>query len=312
MKRIKKIIFFILLSLIFIEKANTGISDSLFMTIGNKPVTKSDVVDEIKIILILNNESYSDEKREILHQLAVKQIIKRNIKKIEIEKKDFLKISQKNFEKELIQLANKLNMDLDTLKSIFESNGIDFKLVEDQIMTELFWNALIFEIYKSRLKVDSEEIEEKLKSINNENQTEEYLISEILIKLENKENFKSEVEKLKNKIEIEGFETVAKNLSISESSVNGGDLGWLNENVISDKIKTSISNTSMGSLSEPILIDGSILIFKIRNKRKIDNKLSLEEAKEEMVKSEKLKILNMHSLSHYDKLRRMITVKFFQ
>ena len=312
MKRIKKIIFFILLSLIFIEKANAGISDSLFMTIGNKPVTKSDVVDEIKIILILNNESYSDEKREILHQLAVKQIIKRNIKKIEIEKKDFLKISQKNFEKELIQLANKLNMDLDTLKSIFESNGIDFKLVEDQIMTELFWNALIFEIYKSRLKVDSEEIEEKLKSINNENQTEEYLISEILIKLENKENFKSEVEKLKNKIEIEGFETVAKNLSISESSENGGDLGWLNENVISDKIKTSISNTSMGSLSEPILIDGSILIFKIRNKRKIDNKLSLEEAKEEMVKSEKLKILNMHSLSHYDKLRRMITVKFFQ
>ena len=155
MKRIKKIIFFILLSLIFIEKANAGISDSLFMTIGNKPVTKSDVVDEIKIILILNNESYSDEKREILHQLAVNQIIKRNIKKIEIEKKDFLKISQKNFEKELIQLANKLNMDLDTLKSIFESNGIDFKLVEDQIMTELFWNALIFEIYKSRLKVDS-------------------------------------------------------------------------------------------------------------------------------------------------------------
>ena len=295
MKRIKKIIFFILLSLIFIEKANAGISDSLFMTIGNKPVTKSDVVDEIKIILILNNESYSDEKREILHQLAVKQIIKRNIKKIEIEKKDFLKISQKNFEKELIQLANKLNMDLDTLKSIFESNGIDFKLVEDQIMTELFWNALIFEIYKSRLKVDSEEIEERLKSINNENQTEEYLISEILIKLENKENFKSEVEKLKNRIEIEGFEAVAKNLSISESSENGGDLGWLNENVISDKIKTSISNTSMGSLSEPILIDGSILIFKIRNKRKIDNKLSLEEAKEEMVKSEKLKILNMHS-----------------
>tara|TARA_Y100000590_G_C15635754_1_gene982927 strand:- start:161 stop:1099 length:939 start_codon:yes stop_codon:yes gene_type:complete len=312
MKRIKKIIFFILLSLIFIEKANAGISDSLFMTIGNKPVTKSDVVDEIKIILILNNESYSDEKREILHQLAVKQIIKRNIKKIEIEKKDFLKISQKNFEKELIQLANKLNMDLDTLKSIFESNGIDFKLVEDQIMTELFWNALIFEIYKSRLKVDSEEIEERLKSINNENQTEEYLISEILIKLENKENFKSEVEKLKNRIEIEGFEAVAKNLSISESSENGGDLGWLNENVISDKIKTSISNTSMGSLSEPILIDGTILIFKIRNKRKIDNKLSLEEAKEEMVKSEKLKILNMHSLSHYDKLRRMITVKFFQ
>ena len=38
------------------EKGNAEISDSLFMTIGNKPITKSDIVNEIKTILILNNE----------------------------------------------------------------------------------------------------------------------------------------------------------------------------------------------------------------------------------------------------------------
>jgi len=312
MIKLKKIIFFILLSLIFIEKTNAGISDALFMTVGNKPVTKSDIVNEIKIILILNNESYSEEKREVLQQIAVKQLIKRKIKKIEIEKNNFLKISQKNFENELNELANKLSMDVDTLRSIFESNGVDFKLVEDQIKTELFWNSLIFEIYKSRLKVNSEEIDEKLKSINNKNAIEEYLISEILIRLEDEKNFQSEVKKLKNKIEINGFESAAKNLSISESSINEGDLGWLKENIISDKIKSVIINTPVGSLSEAILIDDTILIFKIRDKRKIDKKLSLEEIKDEMVKSEKLKILNMHSLSHYDKIRRMVTVKFFQ
>ena len=267
MIKLKKIIFFILLSLIFIEKTNAGISDALFMTVGNKPVTKSDIVNEIKIILILNNESYSEEKREVLQQIAVKQLIKRKIKKIEIEKNNFLKISQKNFENELNELANKLSMDVDTLRSIFESNGVDFKLVEDQIKTELFWNSLIFEIYKSRLKVNSEEIDEKLKSINNKNAIEEYLISEILIRLEDEKNFQSEVKKLKNKIEINGFESAAKNLSISESSINEGDLGWLKENIISDKIKSVIINTPVGSLSEAILIDDTILIFKIRDKR---------------------------------------------
>ena len=69
--KIKKIIFAIVLSLICIEKGNTEINDALFMTVGNKPITKSDVVDEIKILLILNNESYADHKREKLHEILI-------------------------------------------------------------------------------------------------------------------------------------------------------------------------------------------------------------------------------------------------
>ena len=86
MIKIKKIFFLVLFLLINIEKTNAEISDSLFMTIGNKPITQSDLVDEIKIILILNNESYSDEKKDILHELAVRSTIKRTIKEIKIVK----------------------------------------------------------------------------------------------------------------------------------------------------------------------------------------------------------------------------------
>jgi len=60
--KIKKIIFLVLLSSICLEKGIAEISDSIFMTVGNKPVTRSDIVNEIKIILILNNESYSESK----------------------------------------------------------------------------------------------------------------------------------------------------------------------------------------------------------------------------------------------------------
>ena len=85
MINIKKIIFLVLISLICIEKGNAEINDYLFMTIGNKPITQSDIVNEIKIILILNNESYSSEKSRQFQELAIKSIIKRNIKQIEID-----------------------------------------------------------------------------------------------------------------------------------------------------------------------------------------------------------------------------------
>ena len=82
MIKIKKIILIILISFIFIEKVNSEINDSLFMTVGDKPITQSDLVNEIKLILILTNQTYSAEKRDQLHKIAVESTIKRTLKLI--------------------------------------------------------------------------------------------------------------------------------------------------------------------------------------------------------------------------------------
>ena len=281
------------------------------MTIGNKPITQSDLVDEIKIILILNNEGYSDEKRDKLHELAVKSTVKRTIKKIELERNNYFSFSKEDLQKEITNLASNLYIDVDTLKNICESNELDFSKIEDQIKTELYWNSLIFEMYKHNLNINQAEIEDQLKLLQKKEQVEEYLISEIVI--ENVENDKLDlkIQELKNKIEIEGFENTARELSNSESGLKGGDLGWINENIISEKVKSILMKTPIGNLSSPIMLENGILIFKVRDKRKIDQNVSLEEIKNELINIEKTKILNMHSISHYDKVRRTISIKFY-
>ena len=310
--KIKKIILIVLISIVCIEKANTEINDSLFMTIGNKAIAQSDIVNEIKILLILNNESYNQEKRDKLQKLSVQSIIKRKVKEIEIERNNFFEFNKKDLNDELIRLANNLNVDVDTLKNICESNELDFAIIEKNIIIELAWNSLIFQLYKNNLTINSDEINEKLKLHKNKKKIEEYLISEILILPIEKDMIESEIKKLTNEIENEGFEEVAKRVSISESAINGGNLGWLNENSISEKIKPTIVNTPVGELSKPILLPEGILLFKISDKRKIEHNLSLEEQKNELVRLEKIKILQMHSLSHYDKVRRTIAIKFLQ
>ena len=310
MIKFNKIFSIILISLICITKGNTEIKDALFAIVGNKAVTKSDIVNEIKTILILSNESYSNDKREQLNSMAVKSVIQRSIKENEIEKFDFLEFNPTDLNKELMRLANNLNIDLDTLKNICASNDLDFSLIENQIKTELLWNSLIFQIYKDEISINIDEIDEQLKLIQKKKYLEEYLISEIIILPVKKNELKSEIEKLKIKINEEGFENVAKSLSISTSAIKGGDLGWLNENIISNKIRSAIINAPVGSLSKPIILPEGILIFKIRDKRKVKKNLSLEETKNQLVIAEKEKILNMHSLSHYDKLRRSVSIEF--
>ena len=283
MIKIKKIIFLILISSIFIEKGNTEINDALYMTVGNRPITQSDIVNEIKILLILNNEIYSEDKRDGLQEIAIQTIIKRNIKQEALDRNNFFKFNKKDLEKELINFATNLNTDLDTLKNVFTSNELDFSIVENQVKVELSWNSLIFQLYKDRISINPDEIDEQLKLFQKKEITE-YLISEILIKKAVDENkLEIEIEELKNKIKIEGFENVAKSLSISTSGIKGGDLGWLNENIISNEIRSAIINAPVGSLSRPILLPEGILIFKIRDKRKIKKNLSLEETKNQLV-----------------------------
>ena len=293
-------------------QVETVIEDGLYATVGNKAITKSDIVNEIKAILIINNKSYSDYEREKIQQMAIKSVIKRNIKLIEIERNNFLQFNKQDLNKELLRLANNINIDLNTLKKRCESNGLNLSMVEDQIKVELMWNSLIFQLYKDRLSINLDEIDEQLKLIKNKKEIEEYLISEIVINTVETSKLKSVISELKNKIKIEGFKSVAINSSISNSATRGVDLGWRSENVITKKLKSVIANTSVGNISEPIVLPYGILIFKVRNKRKVEKNINMEEVKNQLVSSEKAKILNMHSSSYYNNLRRSISVKFFQ
>jgi len=137
------------------------------------------------------------------------------------------------------------------------------------------------------------------------------LISEIIIEPVSKDKLDFEIKKIKEEIKVQGFEKVAMEKSISDSSINGGDLGWVSQNLISKEFQSKIINTPIGEISDPVLLPKGIVFFKVRDKR-ISNKIfNIEEAKQQLINSEKTKILNMYSLSHYDTLRRTVAINYY-
>ena len=306
----KKIFFCFIISLILLTTGNTTIKDSIFATVGDKAITRSDIINEIKIILILNNQTYSEEIKEQLDRTAIQSIIKRTIKKIATEKYN-LKYNKEDVFKELNLLANNLDMDLDSFKQTFITNNLDFSSIIERIKINLLWNSLIFSVYKDRLSVNIDEIDEQLKLVSERKNIKEYLISEIIIKPVSKDKIKSTIENIKNEINVQGFEKVAMEQSISETSLKGGNLGWIRENEISKEFKTQIIKTPLGNISDPIFLPQGIVLFKVRDIKSAENIIDLEEAKNNLVRAEKMKILNMYSLSHYDKLRRTISIVYF-
>lgn len=311
MNNLKKITLLIIIFLFASSNLHGEIKDGLFATVGNKAITESDIVKEIKTILILSDQPYSIEKREVLQSVAVRETVKRNIKKIEIAKYNNISYNEADLSRELIFIAEKANADIETLKIKFSQNGINFSDVIENIKTELKWNSLIYQLYNKRLNINLDEVEEQLKNLSDKKNVNEYLISEIIIKPVSKDELNLEISKINDEIKNYGFEKVAMEKSISDSSINGGDLGWISENLISDEFRSKIINTKIGEISDPVLLPEGIVLFKVRDKKTSEKVVNLEDARRQIIDSEKKKILNMYSLSHYDTLRRTIAINYY-
>ena len=115
------------------------------------------------------------------------------------------------------------------------------------------------------------------------------------------EKLEEQLNQIKLSIDDIGFKNTANVYSISQSSKFGGDLGWVSENSLSNKISKKLSKLKMGEMTEIINIGNNYLILKIDeikiNKIKVDKKKELEK----LIQAETNKQLNKFSRIYFDK-----------
>ena len=105
----------------------------------------------------------------------------------------------------------------------------------------------------------------------------EYLLSEIVFVLNKDEKLDKKLNKIKELIINKNFAEAALNYSISDTSNNGGQLGWIKENVLNEKIKKELRNIKIGEITKEIVIPGGFLILKKENSREIKKGLNIED-----------------------------------
>ena len=185
-------------------------------------------------------------------------------------------------------------------------NIIDIEEVENKLSNEALWNQLIYRNYYTKIKIDEKKIRDEIKSINNEIYS--YLLYEILFNSDDK----SETEKLYNQIKLSieknGFENTASIFSISESAKTGGKLGWIEEGSMSKKIVSEISQLKNDEYTKPILIPGGFLILSVKNKKKIQKNLDIEQEVKLKIKSIQNQQLNQFSNIYFNKIKKNVSI----
>ena len=182
------------------------------------------------------------------------------------------------------------------------SSSYSFNEIKEKIKIEIMWNELIYFKYSDRVNIDKEKLLKKINNLDNELRNE-YKLSEIVFKKIKDTSLDDQIKKIKSSITNIGFSNTANIYSISESSKLGGDIGWINETNLSDKIYTEIKNLKHNEVTDIIQIGNNYLILKINEIRQKKILINKEDELNKMIKFETNKQLNQFSKIFFDKAK---------
>ncbi len=303
-----KILIF-LCFLVLLPNKILAYENKILLKINNNIITTVDILNEINYLKLLNEDfkNFEDDK---IYIIAKNSIIKDLIREDEL-KTIFKKIELDEIfiEKFALEYFSKLNFNsLKDLENFLIKSNLKLDYIKKKITLQLMWNELILKKFSQNVKIDRSKIESQ---ISGEKLQHEFLISEIVFNIKNISELKDKFNEIKDEVKNSGFSRAALIHSISNTSTNGGKVGWVRENLLSDEIKKEIKNIKIGEITQPINIPGAFIILFKEDKRDILIELDINKEIDKIVKRKTNEQLNQFSNIYYNKIKKNVNIYEF-
>ena len=303
---LRKVIKLSFIFTLFLQSFALSIENKIMLKINNQIITTIDVYQEANYLKALNPNIQNLDKKKIL-DIARSSLIREKIKEIELSKYKKNKIDPKYLEQIIQSIYRKIDLENKSeFKKYVKNFGIDIEIIEKKLQIETRWNQLIYKKFFSKLKIDKESIRKNIDA--NREKSISFLLYEIVFSID-KDNQNNEVfNSIEKSILKEGFENAASIYSISESSKTGGNLGWVNENNINNKILKNVNTLEIGQHTKPILIPGGFLILLLKDKKNVEKKINIEKELVLRIRSLQNQQLNQYSNIYFKKIKKDILI----
>jgi len=281
----------------------------IVVSIDNKVITNFDIQKEVNYLLALNPSLNNLPKKKI-YEIAKESLVREEIKEKEISK--YYNINYKDPELSLLieNIYNRLNIANENEFNKYLSNfDLSIEIISAKLAIEKAWNRLIFEMFNNSINLDEPRLKKELEKNLSQPQTQNrFLISEILFQSKDDKEYQEILRNIKKTIEENSFEAAASIYSISDSSKNGGEIGWVNKNEISDTIYNMLNKLSIGQFTQPIKIASGFLIIYLNDIKKEEQEFDVDEELKKMIISEKNRQFNEFSIIHFKKIEQQIFI----
>lgn len=211
--------------------------------------------------------------RDVLRQQVLDRLILDSLQ-LQIAEVQGLRISDRQLNETLETIAAQNGLTLPEFREALIAEGQDYAQAREQIRRELLVSQVQQSNVNRRIQVSEQEIRNFLNSDAAQQRQAEFLLSNILIALPSQaspdviQNAERKVQEIYDTL-IAGaeFADTAVSVSNAPNALNGGDLGWRNQNELPETLAAAIANLQPGEISRPIRTPGGFHILQVRDRR---------------------------------------------
>lgn len=300
------LLFFFIIFSYSVKAAN---ENKIVIKVDEKIISSYEIKNKINTELMLRNLEINQSNINKIKNLAVQDLINIRIKENEISKYNIINLNETDISKQLKSISSN---NVNELKKNFLNNNLNYDAFINELKIQASWQKLIFLLFQDKVKINEDDIiNEVIDLKKNISKNKEYDLSEIELSFSNQSEKNEKIKEVKKKIKEVGFENSVSIYSESETAINKGRLGFVNEKSLSKEFYKELKNLSEGDVSEPFLELDKIIFLKI-NKIKItqNNNIDINLLKKNILEKKRNDLFNLYSKSHLSKLKNNSYIEF--
>ena len=247
---------------------------SIFATVNGEPISIYDLIQRSILFSISAkiplNEDFEIKVLPDLISGYVDQIIQ-----MQQIKKEQVFIPNDKINQIISQIEKENGFKKDQFKKYLKEQKTDISILEKQIEVSIGWKQLIANKFRKQILIQDTEIETIHKKLKSNVGKEEFLIEQIFLSFENKEE--NEILKKINKFYEQilsggDFGSIANQFSDTFGG-KVGKIGWTAETDLDIKIINEVKKLEIEKMSKPIKGENGYFIIKVLNKRIIGDEI---------------------------------------
>jgi len=273
---IRAILFFItfLISLNFTNGfASSNQAVFVVAKADNQAITNVDLINRYNLVLKISKIKFANKQER---QIVLNQILQKMIdEELEIKEASTIgtTLDQDKIDQLVVEFSKSWHIKPKNIKEFFSSNSLSYDSFLRQLQAQILWSEVIKKAVAQKVKINQSDIDELLELRKINANVEKFFLSEIFIP----SNYKSQEDvvdsknlasKLFNELKNGGnFNDFVKQFSRSPTAEFNGEIGWVGDGDVDQKIYQESLKTKIGSVTNPILMTDGYYIFKVTDKR---------------------------------------------
>ena len=255
----------------------TGAEMGIVAVVNGDVITNGDIASRGRLFALSTGMPVNGEILSRLRPQITRQLIEERLRLQEMQRRKIV-VQDKEIAAAIRDIESRNNMPPGALQHRLATDGTGMRTLIDQIRAQIGWNQVLRQQIGEKLKISPTEIEERQKLQDQQTGQTEFRILEIFIPVEDPAHA-ADAQRFAETVVSQlrsgaPFQIVAAQFSQSQTALQGGDLGWLQENRLDPEVLRIAKEMPIGAISNALRVPGGFSIIRLAARRQLGNEIA--------------------------------------